>query len=116
MPDSFDFTEDTRPEGTTVLRITGHLDARSTPGLVDRCRFLRKQGRNVVINLGKVSFIASSGVGGLLTLIEDFKGHDLAVRLVDPSPAVQSVIKLLNLDKFLVIDRTEAAAIAALET
>ncbi len=36
------------------------------------------------------------------------------VRLASPSPAVMSVIQLLNLDRFLAIDPTEDKALANL--
>ena len=100
--------------GTIVLRVTGRLDARSAPVLTARCREVRGQGCHLVLNLAGVSFIASSGIGALLALVEEFRQSEYRVRLAAVSPAVESVVRLLNLDPFLTIDATEADATAAL--
>jgi anti-sigma B factor antagonist len=101
--------------GTVVLRVTGRLDARSAPVLTARCVEVRNQDRHLVLNLSGVSFIASSGIGALLALVEEFRQSKSRVRLAAVSPAVESVVRLLNLDQFLTIDTTEGEATSALE-
>jgi anti-anti-sigma factor len=100
---------------TTVLRVRGRLDARSAPILIARCAEVRAQSRHLVLNLAGVPFIASSGVGALLALVEEYRQSPGRVRLAEVSPAVDSVIRLLNLNQFLSIDATEADATSALE-
>ena len=56
----------------------------------------------------------SSGIGALLVLVEQFQEQGGSVRFASLSPAVDSVVKLLNLDRFLSIDATETASFAAL--
>ena len=101
--------------GTVVLRVTGRLDARSAPVLTARCVEVRNQGRHLVLTMAGVSFIASSGIGALLALVEEFRQSESRLRLAAISPAVESVVRLLNLDQFLTIDATEAEATTALE-
>jgi anti-sigma B factor antagonist len=98
-----------------VLRVHGRLDARSAPVLAARCAEARAQGRHLVLNLAGVSFIASSGVGALLALVEECHQSRTRVRLAEVPPAVDSVLRLLNLDQFLSIDASEADARAELE-
>lgn len=115
MPDPFHVAEIRTPEGPVVIRVQGHLDSKSTPQLLDHCQRVLGQGKSLVLNLQQVTFIASNGVGGLLSLIDEFKAEGLSIRLADLSMAVESVLKLLNLDQYLAIDPTESAAISALE-
>lgn len=111
------FEVETAPVGTRVevLRVRGKLDARSATVLMEQCARVRAAGRDLVLSLGGVTFIASSGVGALLALVEEFRQAEIQVRLAELSPAVESVVRLLNLDQFLAIDETEGAALSALE-
>lgn len=115
MPDAFDITSAESPGGTVLLRVSGQLDSKSAPRLLSQCGVVRNAGKNLVLNLAAVSFIASSGVGALLALVEQFREQGGKVRFVALSSAVDSVIRLLNLDQFLTIDSTENDAVSALE-
>jgi anti-anti-sigma factor len=99
---------------TVVLRARGTLNARSTPILLQHCRAVKERRKNLVLNLSEVLFIASSGIGGLLALVEEFRESDRSVRLAALSTAVDSVVRLLNLASFLSIDVDEVAAVEAL--
>ena len=100
---------------TTVVRVQGHLDARNARALLARCREVAQEGRHLVLNLAGVTFIASSGLGALLALIEEHHQTPYRVRLAAISPAADSVIRLLNLDQLLAIDATEQEALEAAE-
>ena len=99
---------------SVVVRVRGELDARNAPGLVQACAQVRRDGKSLVMNLAGVSFIASSGIGALLALVEEFRQGPGSLRLVSISPAVRSVVTLLNIDRFLGIDEDEQAALANL--
>ena len=71
--------------------------------------------KNLIVNLAEVDFVASSGVGSLLALTEEFEEEGLRICFVHLSDVVESVIKLLNLDSFLTILEDEAAASEHLE-
>jgi anti-sigma B factor antagonist len=96
-----------------LLRVHGDLDARSAPRLVERCGRARAEGKRVIVNLAGVTFVASSGIGALLALVEEFRDAGAALHLVAPSPAVMSVVRLLGLEAFLPIDPGEDASRAA---
>jgi anti-anti-sigma factor len=97
---------------TAVLRLKGRLDVKTSPVLLQRVGEIQANGQNLVLNLAEVSFMGSSGIGALLVLVEQFQEQAGVVRLASPSPAVESVIKLLNLDRFLAIDPSEDKALA----
>ena len=100
--------------GAIVIRVEGELTASTTPFLVKQCQLVREQGKNLILNLAEVTFIASNGVGGLLAMVEDFRDSGQSLRLVSLSTAADSVIRLLNLDRFFDIDASEGAALRAL--
>ena len=116
MPDDFEISNGPVRGKVALLRVSGRLDTFSASRLLQRCAAVRNGGQDLVLNLSAVSFIASSGIGALLALAEDFREAEACVRFAALSPAVESVIKLLNLDQFLSIDATEDGALDALET
>jgi len=114
MLEPFEITETEAAEGVALLRVSGRLDAKSAPQLTQRCSAYRVEGKDLILNLAAVSFVASSGLGALLSLAEEFQQAGCSLRLACSSPPVLSVIRLLNLDQFLAIDGTEADSIHAL--
>ena len=115
MSANFEIDTDTSGLHTTVLRGRGVLDARSAPVLTHRCAEVRAQERHLVLNLSGVTFIASTGVGSLLALVEEFRNSTSRIRLAEVSPAILSVVRLLNLDPFLNLSPSEAEALSQLE-
>jgi anti-sigma B factor antagonist len=99
---------------TVLLRARGRLDAKTAPALLAHTRKFVGMGRNLVLNLSEVTFLGSSGVGVLLAIAQAFQDGAGALRLVAPSAAVVSVVRLLNLEAFLKIDATEDAALSAI--
>lgn len=114
MSKEFEISGAEPSEKVAVLRVHGQLDAKNTPALLQRCREVKGAGKHLVLNLSGVTFVASSGIGGLLVLAEEFGETDLSVRFAELSTAAESVIGLLNLGSFLGIDATEDEALAAL--
>jgi stage II sporulation protein AA (anti-sigma F factor antagonist) len=101
--------------GVTVLRVQGRLDAHAASTLMEHCNRVREAGQHLVLNLSGVPFIASSGIGALLALFEEFRQGSQTVRLAEVSPAVESVVRLLNLDQFLEMDASEQVSIEVLK-
>lgn len=114
MSDDIQITSLPAREGIALLRVSGRIDTRMASKLLQRCAEVRSSGQHLVLNLAGVSFIASSGIGALLALTETFREGRSSVRFAALSSAVESVIKLLNLDQFLSIDATEEQAFEAL--
>jgi anti-sigma B factor antagonist len=100
---------------TVVLRVRGRLDAKTALRLLERAMPFAGMGRSLVLTLSDVTFMGSSGVGVLLAVAQAFQDRKGMVRLAAPSPAVTSVVKLLNLEPFLGIDASEDAALAAID-
>jgi anti-sigma B factor antagonist len=99
---------------TAVLRVRGILDAASAQPLIARCGEIQAEGRNLVLDLSEVSFLASGGIGALLVLSEQFQEQGGAVRFAALSASAASVVKLINLDRILGIDDTVEGALTRL--
>lgn len=99
-----------------VLRIEGRLDALTAPGLLAACDPLQTRGRHLVLDLARVTFLGSSGVGALLVLAEQAREREGTLQLVALSDATRGVIELLDLVPYFVIHANERAALAALRS
>jgi anti-anti-sigma factor len=110
MPEPFQIMNGPSDARVAVLRVSGRLDSASAAELAQRCAAIGDSGRDLVLSLERVSFIASSGVGALLAVAEKFRASGHSMRLAALSPSVDAVIRLLNLDQFLTIHPTEVAA------
>ena len=84
-----------------MLRLRGDLDGRGVPQMVAAWRRVKAPGSVLVIHLAAVEFISSSGVGALLTILEESNDRGQRVFLMAPSANVRSVIRLLGLEAFL---------------
>jgi anti-anti-sigma factor len=111
MGSDFRIEEEDAGGDTRLLRVSGRLDAKSAPSFVALCRTLRSRGtRRLVVNLSGISFVASSGIGVLLALTEEYQDAGGSVVLASLSEPVRSVLELLNLTQFLTIVSSEEEA------
>src|SRR5262245_16095295 len=110
------FKATTESHGSSVVvRTGGRLDAKTAPRLLEACLAARTEGSpHLVLNLHDVTFRSSSGVGVLLVLAERTRSEGGSFRIAAPSAAVKGPLELLNLHRFLIIDESEAEALAAL--
>jgi anti-anti-sigma factor len=94
--------------------VGGRLEAAGAWQLYNRCREMREKGHlQLVISLEGVSFIASSGVGTLLQIAEEFRAADGSIIYANPSEDVTRVVELLNLNEYLRIEDTVEDAVRA---
>ncbi len=115
MSEHFTISELETEGRASLLNISGRLDAPAATALRKRCILLWEEGhRNIALDMSAVSFIASSGVGVLLALTEELGKQGGNLYLAPVSPAVLSVIRLLNLEQFLSIHDSREAAISVI--
>jgi len=85
-----------------VIRARGVLNAETIESILSACRALVE--RNVpliLIEMREVDYIDSSAVSGLVGLQRELTALGGSIGLVAPSPAVRSVVELLNLATIL---------------
>ena len=97
-----EITVEARETGPAVVALAGRLDLLSSAGLKERLTQEVAAGRKkLVIDLGEVSFIDSSGLGALIGGLKAARlaGGDL--RIARPSDQAQVILKLTTLDRVL---------------
>ena len=103
-----------RQHQATVVVADGEIDLRHSPefhkALVELCA---EQPKTLVIDLSRVSYMDSSGVGTLVEIYRRTKGYGGELVLVAPSARVRSVFEITKLDQFFKIKPTEAEALAS---
>jgi anti-sigma B factor antagonist len=117
MSDEFWIKESEMEPPTAVLKIGGRLSAQPAKKLRIFCETLKDKGfRHLVVDMSEISFIASSGVGALIVMTGEFSVKGGSVRFVSLSQAVRRVIRLLNLERFMIIDSNEEEALAKINS
>lgn len=102
--------------GAAMVVIEGELDLASAPQLVDAIAALPEVGEPVVLDLGSVTFVDSSGVRALLDAdrIAIEKGRKLAI--FRPGVAVTRLLDLVDLrSQFTEVDSVDGDVLRALQ-
>ena len=93
--------------GEVVLELAGEIDLRTSPGL--RSSFLNvleHKSARVVVDLGGVNYVDSSGVGTIVEFKRKAMRDKTKVILVGLQPRVRSLFEITRLDKFFDIAAT----------
>jgi anti-anti-sigma factor len=69
---------------------------------------------NIILDLGAIDFVDSSGLGALVQLVKKATGEGGTVQLVT-NPRVTQTVKLVRLEKFLSLQPSVEEAIANLD-
>jgi len=95
-------------EGYTIIGLEGDVDLSCSPDARKSILDALQADKNLLIDLGKVSYIDSSGVASLVEGYQTAKKQSLKFGLVGVSDAAMSVLKLARLDKvFPIYDSVE---------
>lgn len=95
-----------------LFRLTGLLDAFSEPTfkkVIGKC--LEQSPHNVIMDLSKIDFVDSSGLGSLVQLVKKTKDAG-GILVIISNPRVTQTVKLVRLDQFLVLVNTMDEALA----
>ena len=88
--------------GATILFATGRLNFPDVDGLRQQLASLVGAGAlHVAVDLSGIDAIDSSGIGALISGLKAAKSAGGDLRLVAPTPAVASVLDMMNLDTVL---------------
>ena len=99
-----------------LFRLTGLLDAFSEPTfrkVLDKC--IDEGPSNIILDLSKIEFLDSSGLGALVQLVKKAQSDDRKGTLQVVSNArVTQTVKLVRLEKFLSLQPSIDAALATI--
>src|SRR5229473_5091013 len=100
--------------GVAIVDADGEIDVFTCGSLRDRLLALVDEGHSgLVVNLGKVSFIDSAGLGVLVAVWHRLRPFDGVLALAAPSPGVRGVSDAAGLTKAISIYETTAEAVQA---
>jgi anti-sigma B factor antagonist len=102
-------------DGVTVLDLSGRITlGEGSVQLRDAIRGLIGQGKkNVLLNMGEVSYIDSSGLGELVSAYTTAKNQQAEVKLLNLTRKVHDLLQLTKLYTVFDIKDDEASAIAS---
>jgi anti-sigma B factor antagonist len=105
----------TRASGDiTILDIIGEIDLYNAPEIKDIInKLIEEQKYNVIINLEKVSYIDSSGIGALISSLSNLKKYQGGLKIINVYASVRKVFELTKLTSFFEIFDSESEAIAS---
>ena len=91
----------------TVLEVGGEVDVYTAPRLRERLIELVEGGaRHVVVDLSRVEFLDSTGLGVLVGGLKRARSHDGALRLVCAQEKILKVFRITGLTKVFPIHAT----------
>lgn len=99
--------------GVTILDISGRIVlGKETAALRDSIREQIAQGRkNILLNLGEVPYIDSTGIGELVSAFIAVRREGGAVKLLNLAKKVRDTVEIVKLGSIFELFDDEAAAI-----
>ena len=84
-----------------LFRLTGLLDAFSEGIFIKKLKTnIDKGPKNIILDLSKIDFVDSSGLGALVQLVKHTKQKEGTLQIVS-NARVNQTVKLVRLEKFL---------------
>ena len=86
--------------GWSVLLVGGEVDVATAPRLREQLiKLVNDQRFRIVVDLGGVDFIDSTGLGVLIGALKRVRSHDGALHLVVDDPRVRKLFDITGLDQ-----------------
>ena len=109
--------ESTFDEGICVVEAAGRLDAAAASLLEADLTSLLDEGKSrIVVDLGRVSYISSSGLRVLLVAIKRARGGSGDLKLCCLSPRVYDIFQMAGFTTIFPIHDTEEEAVQGFES
>jgi anti-anti-sigma factor len=107
----------TEKDGIWIAVMDGKLDTANSAGAEERLMDLLGAGASrLVLDLGQVDYIASSGLRSLLKLAQRMKQEEGLLHLCSLNDMVSEVFQISGFDRILTVYDTEEQAVAALQS
>jgi anti-sigma B factor antagonist len=98
---------------STVVQVTGEVDAATAPQLRKRLRELTDAGEHrLVVDLESVEFMDSTGLGALISTLKRVRENDGYLRLVCSRRPILKIMSITGLDSVISVYDTLAEALA----
>ena len=110
-----DLSLETRQDnGRTIIEVGGEIDVYTAPKLREQLIELVSDGcYHIVVDLEKVDFLDSTGLGVLVGGLKRVRNHDGSLQLVCTQEKILKIFRITGLTKVFPIHSSVADAIAA---
>ena len=110
-----DLSLETRQEkDRTVIEVGGEIDVYTAPKLRERIIELVDEGQyHLVVDLEKVEFLDSTGLGVLVGGLKRVRGHDGSLQLVCTQERLLKIFRITGLSKVFAIHGSQSEALVA---
>lgn len=99
------------PNGDSrTLVVTGDVDLERAPELIELGTAGLDEAQTLVIDLGAVTFMDSTGLGALITLRNAAEVQGKRLVLDSVAPRVQRLLDLTNLNDFFTVTETRSSS------
>ncbi len=97
-----------------IIHVSGEVDLYNAKELKDCLdKLIKEEKYQVIVDLGKVPFIDSSGIGTLVTGMYRLKKYHGGLKVINIAGSVAKVFKLTGMDQHLEVCKNEEEAIKA---
>ena len=104
----------TERDGWAVLAVGGEIDVATAPRLREQLIALVNDGHHrIVVDLGAVDFLDSTGLGVLVGALKRVRTHDGDLGLVCAEPRIMKVFEITGLTKVFAMYESLDQAVAA---
>jgi anti-anti-sigma factor len=90
--------------GSTIVKVDGEIDISNATALRDGLELASDADQHLIVDMEGVTFIDSSGVDALVTLLNQTGIHHRGLVLQNPSQNVRMVIGVLGLEDTFGLD------------
>ena len=103
-------------EGAAVISLSGEVDVYTSPRVKQEIVDLLNQGSTrLVIDVTRVEYLDSTGLGVLIGGLKRAREHDGDLRLICDNPRILRIFEITGLTKIFDIHRNEAEALESLK-
>jgi len=97
-----------------VMAVTGRVDSATAPDMETKLRELVDGGQNqIVLDLKNVEYMSSAGLRAMVSTLKMVKRVNGDLRLANPSPRVEEVLRLAGLTSIFSIHPTQEEAVGS---
>ena len=96
----------------TVVQVCEEtLSANNVQDFKSEMAKILKPGSKVVLDMGKIKFVDSSGIGGLLSCVNNLSSSDSQMKLSNVTIQVRNLFELVRVHRFLNVFNTSEEAV-----
>ena len=89
-----------------------HLDTLNSNDFSNACLPMIAQSKYIVLDMSKIQFVDSSGLGAILTVVREAHTNSIGICVCAAVPSVKVLFRMVKLEKLIPIFGTREEAVA----